>query len=407
MPVPSAGYKFMPKPKSLTKPFLLILVLLVIAGSYLLLKPFLVEILIAALLVSVFYTPFTWFAKFLRGRRNLAAILMCLLLVALIIVPLTRLLIYGGSKSITAYNSAVEFFNNNSVNDFFQKDFFADGPLRHLNLGKYDFNNDAFKETALSVLQKSSNWLISGATIFVKGTTNFIISLVFIILTMFFFFVDGPKILERLMYLSPLPNQYDNELFRKFRSVSYTIFISTFVAAAAQGLVGALGFAIVGFPALLAGIIIALLSLIPYVGSMIFYFPVGIYYLLAGNVWQGIFILLWGFLIIGTTDNIIRAYMIKDRAEVNPIFVLFSILGGIMLFGFWGVILGPLIVALAVTVFHLYELEFCDTLEMPDCDNKKKESAKEWKEAKKELKEIKEDIEEFEERKDLRKKIGK
>lgn len=142
--------------------------------------------------------------------------------------------------------------------------------------------------------------------------------------------------------------------------------LSTFVTATAQGIVGAIGFAIVGFPAFLAGILVGLLSLLPYLGSMIFYVPVGIYYLLVGQVWQGIFVFLWGAIVIGNIDNVIRAYMIKGKAQVNPIFVIFSILGGISLFGFWGVILGPLIIAIAVTIFHIYELEFCSSLDN-DC----------------------------------------
>ena len=241
-----------------------------------------------------------------------------------------------------------------------------------MNFDRYDFDDKIFKDTVLNALKESSNWLLSGATLILKETTGFAVSLVLIIITMFFFFVDGEKIMKRLMYLSPLPNRYDRELFHKFRSVSYTIFISTFVAAIAQGLVGAIGFAIVGFPALLAGVLIALLSLLPYIGAMIFYVPVGLYYLLVGNIWQGIFILLWGFLIIGTIDNVIRAYMIKGKAEVNPIFVLFSILGGIALFGFWGVLMGPLLVALAVTILHIYELEFCSTLESRGCGEEAK-----------------------------------
>lgn len=176
------------------------------------------------------------------------------------------------------------------------------------------------------------------------------------------------------MVLSPLSNKHDKIIFKKFRKVSYAIFVSTFVASIAQGVVGAIGFAIVGFPAFLAGVMIALLSLLPYVGSMIFYVPIGLFYLLSGDIWQGIFVLSWGFFIIGTIDNIIRAYMIKDDAEVNPIFVLFSILGGISLFGFWGVILGPLIIALMVTIFHIYELEFCDALEGENCQVLRNES---------------------------------
>ncbi len=362
-------------PKNLTKPFLLILVLLVIVGCYLVFRPFLTEIFVAAILATIFYRPFIAFTRFLKGRRNLAAILMCLLLVLVIILPTVRLIIYGAEKSVATYDETVAFFHDHSLNDVFRNDFFQTSALRYLKLTNYNFQDQAFQDTILTTLKQSSDWLLSGATFAIRETANFLISLVLIILAMFFFFVDGKKMLTRLMYLSPLPNKYDEELFRKFRTVSYTTFVSTFVAAAAQGVVGAVGFAIIGFPAFLAGVVIALLSLLPYIGSMIFYIPVGIYYLLIGDIWQGVFILIWGAVVIGSTDNIVRAYMIKDKAEINPIFVLFAILGGIVMFGFWGVILGPLVVALAVTIFHLYELEFCDKLDSAGCEEVKKAEA--------------------------------
>lgn len=348
--------------KSLTKPFLLILLGLVLIGCYFVFRPFLTEILVAAILVSIFYAPYLKLTNFLKGRQNLAALLMCLFLVMLIIIPTVRLVIYAGQQSVTAYAQAVNFFNSHSINGVIQPSALPDKLFGSFNLAQY-YDNQTFKNIFLDILKQSSNWLLSGATMLVKGTTSFIVSLFVIIVTMFFFFVDGKKMLERLMYLSPLPNAYDKEIFQKFRTVSYTTILSTFVTASAQGLVGAIGFAVVGFPAFLAGVIVALLSLLPYLGSMIFYVPVGLYYLLVGKIWQGIFILLWGAIIIGNIDNIIRAYMIKGKAQVNPIFVVFSILGGIVLFGFWGVVLGPLIISIAVTIFHIYELEFCDSLD--------------------------------------------
>jgi predicted PurR-regulated permease PerM len=130
------------------------------------------------------------------------------------------------------------------------------------------------------------------------------------------------------------------------------------VTALAQGLVGAIGFMIIGFPAFFTGILIGFTSLLPYIGSIVIYVPIGIYLLLTGQIWQGIFILLWGMIIIGNTDNIIRTYMIQGKAHVNPVFVFFSIMGGILLFGFWGVVIGPLIISLAITIFHIYELEY-------------------------------------------------
>lgn len=347
---------------NLTKPFLLILVLLVAVACFFLFKPFLTVIFVAAILSSIFYAPYELLVKKMKGRRNISALIMCLILLLVIVAPTVKLLVYAGEKSINAYSEAVVFFNNNSPGEIFKSDLFQKTILKDVNLER--FNNDNFQNIALDVIKKSSNWLLSGASIVLERTSAFLISLVLIILTMFFFFVDGKKILEKIMHWSPLPNKYDLEIFHKFRAVSYTTFVSTFVAALAQGVVGAIGFAIVGFPFLLAGVLVALLSLVPYLGAMIFYIPMGIYYLLIGSVWQGIFILLWGFLIIGTVDNVVRTYMIKDEAEVNPIFVLFSILGGIILFGFWGVVLGPLIIAVAVTVMHIYELEFSKSLEV-------------------------------------------
>jgi len=360
--------------QNLTKPFLIILVAAVLFLSYLIFKPFLTEILVAAILVSVFYAPFEYLTKMFKGHRNLAALLMCLILVAVIIIPVAKLISYGGQKSVNLYNSTADFFKNNTFGDIFKSDVFNSRPLSYLNLDRINVGSEAFQDTILEISKKISSFFISGATAVFRETTKFVISLAFIIMTMFFFFIDGLRMLKRIMYLSPLPNNHDQIIFNKFRKVSRTIFISTFVAALAQGLVGALGFWIVGFPPLLAGVLVALLSLLPYVGSMIFYVPVGIFYLLSGDIKEGIFILLYGAILIGSIDNVIRAWMIKDDAEVNPIFVLFAILGGLSLFGFWGVVLGPLIIALMVTVFHIYELEFCASLDGGNCKELQRES---------------------------------
>lgn len=345
---------------NLSKPFLIALVIATLTACYFVFEPFLTIIVIAVILVTIFYKPYDKLVFFLKGRKNLAALLMCLLLVVLIILPTVQMVVYTADKSVDAYTEATAYFSNHSFNDVLKSPFFARLHLDTANLDKY--NNDVFTNVLLDFLKKSSNWMLSGATSLLMGTTSFVISLTMIILTMFFFFVDGKKMLTSLMYLLPLKDKYNKEIFNKFREISYTTMISTFVVAIAQGVVGAIGFSFVGFPAFLAGVLVAILSLLPYVGSMIFYVPVGLYYLVMGQTWQGIFILLWGFFIIGTIDNVIRAWMLKDKAQINPIFVVFSVLGGISLFGFWGVILGPLVVSITVSILHIYSLEFASEL---------------------------------------------
>jgi len=345
-------------PKDLTKPFILILVFLVSVGAYFVFRPFLKEIIMAIVIASVFYPVYDKLVSFLKGRRNLAAVLMCLFLVLIVIIPSIKMAIYAGEKSVEAYTEAAQFFETNNLNDVFKTATSQKGVLKYLGLDHFNINETVFKDFSLSLLKELSNWLLEEATIILRETTNFIASLVFIILAMFFFFVDGKKMLEGIMSLSPLPEKYNLEIFKRFRAVSYTAFVSTFIVAISQGVVGAIGFAIIGFSPFLAGVIVAILSLLP-IGSVIFYVPVGLYYLLTGDIWQGLFIIIWGLLVISLIDNVLRTFLIKDGAQVNPIFILFSILGGVLLFGFWGVILGPLVISLAVTIFHIYGLEFC------------------------------------------------
>ncbi|PKM91728.1 hypothetical protein CVU82_00790 [Candidatus Falkowbacteria bacterium HGW-Falkowbacteria-1] len=342
------------KSNNLAKPFLIFLLILAVVACYFIFKPFLIEIIISAVLVSFSYRPFLWLTKFFKGKKIAAALVMSLLFLLIVIIPISNLIIFSGKKSLVAYSETAKFINNADVN------------LKNSVLSKLDFINfeDAnVKNFILETTKIIRDWIGKGATLIVKGTTSFLVSLIMIVLTMFFFYIDGEKMVEKIKHWSPLPNKYDVEIFKKFREVSYAAVISTFATAGVQGVVGAIGFMIVGLPSFYAGILIAFFSLIPYIGSMIIYIPVGIYLIVVGEIFKGVFILAWGFIIIGNTDNLLRAYLLKGKSNINPIFIIFALMGGIALFGFWGLIIGPLILALTSTIFHIYELEYGKQLE--------------------------------------------
>ena len=121
---------------------------------------------------------------------------------------------------------------------------------------------------------------------------------------------------------------------------------------------GGLGFLLIGWPFFIVFLIMAFTSIIPYIGSTIFYIPVVIYLLYIGDIWQAIFIAIWCSIVVGNVDELIRAYIIKGKSSVNPIFIIFSIMGAVSIFGFWGVVIGPLIIAITASIFHIYELEY-------------------------------------------------
>lgn len=340
----------------LSKGFLLLLLTSVLFACFLVFKPFINEIIVAVILVTIFYTPYEFLLKRFRGHKNLASLVMCFFIVLLVVIPLVNFIIYGAQKSVVAYSETVDFINHNDVNAMIKE-----GVLSKFKF--IDFGADSIKDLVANVAKKVSVFFYDGASKLVLGTTSFLVSILLIIIAMFFFFVDGREMLERLMYLTPLSNKDDKAIFKKFRDVSVSIVISTFVTAIAQGVLGAIGFLIVGLPAFFAGVFIAIFSLIPYVGSFFIWCPAGLYLLFTGQIWEGVFMLVWGALIVSSVDNFIKAYLIKNKAQVHPVFIIFSLLGGIALFGFWGIIFGPLIISLAVTIIHIYEKEYESVLE--------------------------------------------
>jgi len=340
----------------LSKSFLMFCIIAILVICYKIFQPFLAIIVVATILATIFYHPYEQLVKVLRGRKNIAGVIMCLLVAILVIVPITNFMVYTAQRSIDTYDLTQEYLSEHDIPTIIKNELWD--KYNYLGLG-----GETIKTTVIEIAKKVNDWIVNGAGSIIKGTTNFIFSLLMIIFTMFFFFVDGGKMLERLMYWTPLPNKYDKEIFKKFKDVSYSTIISTFVTATMQGIIGAIGFMIVGVPAFFAGIAMAFLSLLPYIGTAFVWFPVGVYLIIIGDVWQGIFLFVWGAGVVSVVDNLIRAYIIKDKAQVHPIFIIFSILGGIASFGFWGVIFGPLIISLAVTFIHIYEMEYEHVLE--------------------------------------------
>ena len=340
----------------IAKVFLIFLIISVLYACFKIFEPFFVILIVATILVSIFYTPYEQLLKLLRGRKNLAALIMCILVAILVIVPLANFIVYTAQRSVEAYETTLTLVEEKDIPEIVKERFWD----------KYNFlgiNSETLKNTVIELAKDVNDIFMSGAGNLIKGTTNFIISFIMILFTMFFFFADGEKMLAKLMHWTPLPNKYDKAIFKKFKDVSASTMVSTFVTAIAQGLIGAIGFLIVGFPIFFASIIMAFASIIPYVGTALIWAPIGLYLLAIGNIWQGVFIIIWGAVVIGNSDNLIRAYLIKDKAEVHPLFIVFSILGGLSLFGFWGIIFGPLIISLAVTILHIYEMEYESVLE--------------------------------------------
>jgi predicted PurR-regulated permease PerM len=334
------------------RPFLWLLIILSVVLFFYLFQPFLVEIIIAAILASVFFPFYERVSRFLWNKKSLAAVLMCLFLFLFIITPAIAIIAYGASQAPSAFKEVNNFI---AQSEFFQSDFFESFEL----IANVEIN---IKQLLVDATKNISQWMVSATTIFLKGTTDFIISLLIIFLTMFFFFVNGRSVVSQIIYWSPLPNKYDLQIVEKFKKISYNTVFSLFVAAIVQGTLSALGLLVIGWPFLLSFIISAILSIIPYMLGL-FFVPIIIYLFIDGQIWQAILVTVWNLIIVVNLDEFVRAYIIKGKSEINMIFMVFALLGGISLFGFWGIFIGPIILALAVAIIQIYKLEYQKKLE--------------------------------------------
>jgi predicted PurR-regulated permease PerM len=189
------------------------------------------------------------------------------------------------------------------------------------------------------------------------GTSAFgyLVSVGVMLYLSFFMLRDGRRVIASVETAMPLRLDQGREVFSRFLSVVRATIKGSLIVAIAQGTVGGLVFWVVGVtPALLWGVAMAFMSLLPAIGTGLIWVPVAIYLLATGAIWQGLFVVFCGLFVIGMVDNLLRPILVGREARMPDYLAFVSTLGGLQLFGFNGFILGPAAAALFLSVWELY-----------------------------------------------------
>lgn len=175
----------------------------------------------------------------------------------------------------------------------------------------------------------------------------------------YYLFLDGDKLARRLDRVLPLDRRYERELFKEFRNTIVAVFYGTGIVGVVQGALIWLALTIAGVPeAAVWGGLAVVTAFIPLLGSGLVWAPVGVVMLVAGNTWQGLFILIFGAVVISSVDNILRPLLVKGRVRVHALIVFLSIFGGLATFGPIGVVLGPVLASLTMALLRIWERDF-------------------------------------------------
>lgn len=202
---------------------------------------------------------------------------------------------------------------------------------------------------------EGSKFLASQAVNIGQNTAGFLISMAIMLYLLFFLLRDGASLARTINLVIPLSDEHKHMLIQKFITVVRATVKGNIVVAATQGALGGFIFWVLGIDgALLWGVIMAFLSLLPAVGAAIIWAPVAVYFLVSGAYWDGAILILFGVLVIGLVDNILRPLLVGKDTKMPDYVVLISTLGGLATFGLNGFVIGPLLAALFMSVWSLF-----------------------------------------------------
>lgn len=329
-------------------------------------EPFLLPIILAIVLVTLCYPVYDWISARLNGRESLAALLTCTLLTVVIIVPVLVLVIMLAGEISSVYQN----FQNLAEQGYFEEFQLEQQPYFDPYVGwirEYvDFDQIDLMGSLTSALQQASVFFLRYSSQILSGILGLVTSFFIMLVTMFFLFRDGGRLTSAVRSLTPLSVQMEERLTSTFREVTRATIVGSLATALAQGVAGAIVFAVLGISNIVFwGSMMALFSLVPVIGTALVWGPWAIYFLATGAyIRAGILIVLAAGL-IGLIDNVLRPLLIEGRSGMHTLLVFFSIMGGISYFGLVGMIFGPIIVALGLTFVELFRVEFREVLNKP------------------------------------------
>ena len=344
--------------------FLLLLFVTTLAFAWII-QPFYGAVLWAIIAAVIFAPLNRELLRSMRGKPNLAAAVAVVIIVAMVILPLAMVATALVQEAATLYASIQS--GEYDFAGYIQRVYdilpsWAIGLLERFNLT----NLSTLRETLTSGLMKGGQVLAPQALTIGMNTFEFFLSFGVMLYLLFFLLRDGKAVADAVKAAIPLRADQKAAFFGRFADVVRATVKGGILVAVAQGALGGVAFWFLGIhAALLWAVLMAFLSLLPAVGSALVWIPVAIYLLATGAIWQGIALIVYGLVVIGLVDNLLRPFLIGKETKLPDYVVLISTLGGIEVFGLNGFIIGPLIAAIFIVSWEIFSSNRADIAEQP------------------------------------------
>jgi len=334
------------------KAFLLLLIAVSAAFAWIL-WTFYGAIFWATVLAILFSSLHRWLTKAMRQRRTLAALATVTVILVLVILPtvlITGMLLQEGLGVYARIKSGELNFGQYLQQVMGALPVWVTSVLERFGLTDYA----SVQERLSSSLMKSLQFVGSQAVNVGQNTFEFIVNFFIMLYLLFFLLRDGGGLVRHMRDAIPLEDDLQRNLSSKFTTVVRATVKGNIVIAVIQGALGGFIFWILGIhAAMFWAVVMAFLSLLPAVGTGLVWLPVAIYFLVTGAIVPGVVLILYGVLVIGLVDNIVRPILVGKDTKMPDYIVLISTLGGLVIFGLNGFVIGPLIAAMFIAVWDV------------------------------------------------------
>ncbi|MCD6198992.1 MAG: AI-2E family transporter [Deltaproteobacteria bacterium] len=331
---------------------------LILALSLRLFLPFFEPIAWAIILGLFFYPIYSWMRRTLKVSEGLASLGMCILIIAFIIIPVFALLGSLTTEVIRVYTEVQEDLN---AGDFTIVPDKNKSPILNKTISNVldilKTHETRVTEILTDLSKKMGEFFLKQGTVIFKNVASIIFKAALMLVTLFYIFKDGERMLQTFKDLLPLPRRDVENLVKAMDDVLSATLYGNLLNAFIQGSVGFFIMWSLDFSApLLWGMIMGLTTFIPMIGPALVWFPATIYLFLAGLYLKAAILLAFSILIISQIDYFLRPLFISGKTQIHTLILFFSILGGLSVFGFLGLILGPILMALCVSILELYRM---------------------------------------------------
>lgn len=342
-----------------SKIFLLALVVFISALFLEMVRPFILAMIVAGIFSSLANPVYLKLKKAFGDRAVPASLTTLILIVLTIILPLGFLTAVVTAEAIKVGESVTPWVHDQINN--------PDEMVLWLHKQPFYDRIAPYQGDILTKMGEMvgffSRFLINSLSTATAGTIHFLFLLMIMLYSMFFFLMQGDKLVNLILYYMPLEDGEERRLLDKFSSVTRATLKGTAVIGILQGGTAGLAFMVVGIPSsIFWGTIMVVMSIIPGIGTALVWVPATVILIAGGSLGKGIGLALFCGVVVGSIDNFVRPALVGKDTEMPDLMILLSTLGGMAMFGALGLILGPIIGALFITVWEMYGTVFREWL---------------------------------------------